>query len=405
MPRRRSDLHRGRSDPAAVDLLLELLAIPGPSGEESRVAEFVCQHLLAAGARPEWIHRDAAHQRSPLGGQTGNLVLRLPGTYRAPVRLLMAHLDTVPLCVGARPVRRGQRITAADPRTGLGADNRAGTAVVLATALTLLRRQLPHPPLTFLWTVQEEVGLKGARYLRLGMLGRPRTAFNWDGGDAAKITIGATGGYRMEISIHGVASHAGNAPERGVSAISVAALAIADLTRNGWHGQVVQPDGAGTSNFGIISGGTATNVVADRVQVMAEARSHEPVIRRRIVEQIEDAFQRAAREITNTAGKKARVEFAGRLDYEAFCLPTDHPCVVAASRAIHAIGRKPELAVANGGLDANWMTAHGIPTVSLGCGQLHQHTTNEALDIRQFEAACRIALLLATSEEQVHEPG
>jgi tripeptide aminopeptidase len=317
----------------------------------------------------------------------------------------MAHLDTVPLCVGAKPIRRGKRIRSADRHTGLGADNRAGTAVVLYTALTLLQQDLPRPPLTFLWTVQEEVGLKGARYLRLGMLGRPRMAFNWDGGDPAKITIGATGGYRMEISIRGLASHAGNAPEKGVSAIAVAALAIADLTRNGWHGQVIQPEGPGTSNVGIITGGSATNVVADHVRVMAEARSHQPVVRRQIVQQIKNAFQRAAREITNTAGRTARVKLAGRLDYEAFCLPTNHPCVLAASRAIRAAGHTPELAVANGGLDANWMTARGIPTVSLGCGQLHQHTTDEALDVGRFESACRIARLLATEEERTHESG
>jgi tripeptide aminopeptidase len=42
------------------------------------------------------------------------------------------------------------------------------------------------------------------------------------------------------------------------------------------------------------------------------------------------------------------------------------------------------------------MTAHGIPTVTLGCGQMQIHTTSEYLDIDAFQKACRIALFLAT---------
>ena len=60
-------------------------------------------------------------------------------------------------------------------------------------------------------------------------------------------------------------------------------------------------------------------------------------------------------------------------------------------------GTKPELAFTNGGLDANWLTAHGIPTVTLGCGQQeHSHAWSEELDIAQFQQARRIALRLAT---------
>ncbi len=400
MTRRSPGPRSARKNLDPVDLLMQLLAIPGPSGQEARVVDFVREELLSAGARPAWIRQDAAHRRTPAGGEVGNLVLRLPGRRGVPRRMLMAHLDTVPLCVSAKPVRKGNIIRSADPRTGLGADDRAGVAVLLHTARSLLRDPGWGPPLTFLWTVQEEIGLQGARAVRLGLLGKPRFAFNWDGGDAAKLTIGATGGYRMTIDITGRASHAGNAPERGISAIAVAALAIADLHRGGWHGKVTQPEGTGTSNVGIIRGGAATNVVADRTRVAVEARSHQPKFRRRIVRQIEQAFRNAASEICDADGKPAKVAIAGRLDYEAFCLPPDHPCVAAAAAAVRQVGRSPELAVTNGGLDANWISAQGIPTVSLGCGQRHQHTTAEALDLRQFEDACQIAGVLARGAEE-----
>ena len=52
------------------------------------------------------------------------------------------------------------------------------------------------------------------------------------------------------------------------------------------------------------------------------------------------------------------------------------PSVRAAAAAIEAAGGVVDYAVANGGLDANWLTAHGIPTVSLGCGQNSIHTAD-----------------------------
>lgn len=384
----------------ALDLVMELMAIPGKSGEESRVAKFINQRLRAAGAPASAVCSDNVHRRSPLPGDTGNLLLRLPGTFRGPRRLLSAHMDTVPLCVGSRPVlRKNNLVHSADPATGLGADNRAGAAVLLGAALEILARKLPHPPLTFCWFVQEEVGLQGARLISKTSLGRPRLAFNWDGGSPLKLTIGATGGYRMAVTVHGTASHAGGAPELGVSAIAIASLAIADLQRSGWHGDIRKGRHQGTSNVGLIHGGEATNVVTDHVVVKAEARSHDPQFRKRIVREIEKSFRNAAREVVSAEGKRGKIEFDGQLDYDSFLLDADDPSVLAAEAAVQAIGEQPERAVTNGGLDANWLFRHGIPAVTLGCGQRNQHTVDETLDLNQFRDACRIALRLATATE------
>jgi tripeptide aminopeptidase len=270
---------------------------------------------------------------------------------------------------------------------------------LLSTALHLLRHQLPHPPLTFCWFVQEETGLLGARHVSKGLLGNPKLAFNWDGGGATKLTIGATGGYRLRIEIDGLASHAGGAPEKGISAISIAALAIADLQQNGWHGLIRKGNHEGTSNVGFIEGGEATNVVTDHVAIRAEARSHHPGFRKRIVTQIEKAFQKAVKQVKSSEGKTGQVRIEGRLDYESFRLSTREPCIQAAQDAVQSLGHQAVLAIANGGLDANWTTRHGIPTVSLGCGQANAHTVSESLDIREYQLACQIALQLATQIE------
>jgi tripeptide aminopeptidase len=307
----------------------------------------------------------------------------------------------VPICLGSRPTRKGGRVISANKKTGLGGDDRAGAAILLSTARAILRAKLAHPPITFLWTVQEEAGLLGARHMRLSKLGRPKLAFNFDGGAPHMLKIGATGGYRMMIEIHGLASHAGNHPEEGVSAIAIASIAIADLAANGWHGLIEKDGHTGTSNVGVIEGGEATNVVTDFVRLRIEARSHEPKFRERIVTEIRNAFERAAAVVRNTAGKSGSVEFDGRLDYEAFRLALNEPCVVAAVAAVKAECGNVEMAVTNGGLDANWLTAHDIPTVTLGCGQRNIHTTAEELDIAQFHTARRIALRLATAAESI----
>jgi tripeptide aminopeptidase len=384
---------------AAFELVMQLMAIPGVSGHEGQVARFIVKKLRQAGAPAASISTDTAHRRSPLKGEIGNLIFKLPGTLRGKRRLLMAHLDTVPLVVGCKPVRKGAFVRSADKRTGLGADDRAGAAVVLTAAVEILRRKLPHPPVTFFWPVQEEVGLHGARFASLGALGKPQLAFNWDGGPAERLAVGATGAYRMTIRVHGVASHAGGAPEHGVSAIGIAGLAIAELQRNGWHGKIDRAEGQGTSNIGVFHGGDATNVVTPYVEIRAEARSHDPQFRQQIVRAIEQAFQRAAAEVKNVAGDCGQVLLDARLDYEAFRLADQEPCVLAAESAIRGIGGEPFRAVTNGGLDANWMTAHGIPTVTLGCGQVNVHTVGEQLDIAAFQKGCRIGLRLATGTE------
>src|SRR5262245_40702683 len=112
------------SDAEALSLVTDLIGIPGRSGEETRVMDFIRGTLAKAGVPESAFTMDDAHRRSPLVGQVGNLVLKLPGTVRGPRRMLAAHTDTVPICVGSRPVKKGGRIVSADKSTGLGGDDR-----------------------------------------------------------------------------------------------------------------------------------------------------------------------------------------------------------------------------------------------------------------------------------------
>jgi tripeptide aminopeptidase len=377
---------------AAVKRVMDLIAIPGGSGSEASVAHWISQQIQQAGLPPESILTDTAHRKSPAGGDSGNLIIRLKGTRRGPRRLLMAHMDTVPLAVGAVPVLDGDWIRPKSPNTALGGDNRAGCAVVLTAILEILQQHADYPPLTLLFTVQEEIGLRGAKFLNTSKLGRPELCFNWDGRDPASLVIGAVGASNLAIRINGIASHAGAHPERGVNAAIVAATALASLRKSGWHGLVRKGRSRGASNVGVIRGGDATNVVMPLVELEAEARSHDSDFRQRIVAAWNDAFTTAANSITNAEGLAGSLEFHEEIRYEPFRIDPASPCVHAAQQAVRNAKLEPLLQICDGGLDANWMAVHGCPTVTLGCGQHEIHTVKERLNVPQYLDACRIAI-------------
>jgi tripeptide aminopeptidase len=391
------------TDKAAVDLLMRFLAVEGITGQEKNISQEIQTALKEAGVSPKQIKFDDANKRIPLPTQTGNLIAYLPGTAPGPRLLFMTHMDTVPLCAGAVPVRKGSKIV---PKgvTALGGDNRTGCAVLVNLAATLLKNKLPYPPITLLFTVREESGLFGARYVDPAALQKPVMAFNFDGRSAADITIGAVGADRWEVEIRGKAAHAGVYPDRGISASMIAALAMAEVYDGGWFGKVVNDGREGTSNVGSIgdahgkSAGEATNVVTDFVHIKGESRSHDSKFFQAITSAYKSAFANACARVKDHEGKTGKVKFTSRTDYHPFRIKDDAPIVRRAIEAVKAIGREPSTKVTNGGLDANWMVKHGIPTATFGAGQNEIHTVNEWVDVPEFLEGCRLAVELARGQ-------
>jgi tripeptide aminopeptidase len=397
------DVDLSFSENQALAHLMRFLAVEGITGHEKAIGQEVVQALLEVGVPRRCIRFDHANEKIPLPTETGNLIVTLPGTRQAPRLLFMTHLDTVPLCAGARPVRKGGRITSAG-NTALGGDNRTGVACLVTLLATLRHRHLPHPPLTILFTVREESGLWGARFADPVELGQPLYGFNVDGSTPSLLTVGAVGAERWEVEVAGRASHAGVHPEQGISATLVAALALEEVYRGGWFGKVQRDGHEGTSNVGVFGGkdghsaGDATNVVTDYAHLKGESRSHDKQFASAITNAYKQAFRTAAGQVTDHKGRGAKVRFQARRDYYPFRLKDDAPVVGHATAAAKRAGFKPALRVGNGGLDANWTVRHGIPTVTFGAGQNNIHTVDEYVEIPDFFAGCRLALALATWE-------
>ena len=393
-------------EPSARQTLIELLALRGGSGDESAVADRIVERLTAAGLPEDAAMDDGAHERIGYG-RRGNLIIKLPGRgrlQRTPRRMFSAHMDTVPLCVGAQPVLNGDWIRGRDEDKALGGDDRSGCAVLMTIARALLdpaNAEIDHPPITLLFTVQEELGLRGARHVDTSALGRPQLCFNFDGGSPHSMVIGATGDMRVDIGISGIASHAGVNPQAGVSSAIILSKALAHLQEEGWHGAVSKdegrPTGTGTSNAGVITGGSATNVVMEDLQMQAEIRSHSEPFRRRIADAWKQAFEQAAKTTRNEHGDSGSIDWHEELKYESFALESTEPVVTTALAAMEIVGLEPATRVVDGGLDANWLAAHGLPSVTIGCGQHGIHTTSERLHVPEFFTACRIGLALATA--------
>ena len=381
--------------------LMRFLLVEGVTGQEAKIAAAVADELKAIGVPPSAIRFDEAHKRIPVPTETGNLIVDLPGTRPGPRLLFATHLDTVPLCAGAKPKRQGNHIVS-DGTTALGGDNRTGCAVLVSLAETLLKHKLPHPPITLLFTVREESGLHGARELKPSDLGGAVMGFNVDGRLASELIIGAVGQENWDVEITGKASHAGVAPEKGISATLVASIAIAEAFQAGWFGKVVKADGNGTSNVGIFGGkagkpaGDATNVVTDYVHVKGEARSPQAAFATKISEGFQAAFVKAQALVKDADGATAQVKFGHRPAYPPFNLDEKTAVVQHATRAVEALGMKPTYVFSNGGLDANWFDKHGIPTVTIGSGQYEIHTLKEYVDMDEFAKGCQLAIALAT---------
>lgn len=390
---------------AATDRLMRFLSIPGITGEEKLIAKDITTALREAGVPAKNIRLDDTNTRIPLPTQTGNLIVTLPGVGAyddGPRLLFMTHMDTVPLCAGAKPKLSGKKIVNS-ANTALGGDNRTGCAVLVTLAAELIEHKLPHPPITMLFTVREESGLFGARHLNPAELGGAKLGFNFDGRSAGDVIIGAVGADRWEVEVFGKASHAGVAPERGISSTMIFSLALADVRKNGWWGKVMKDIGEGTSNIGPVGNktggpaGDATNVVTDYLLAKGESRSHDPKVFKAITAAYKAAFEAAAESVTDHEKTPGKVKFQARTDYYPFRLKDTAPVVKQAAAAVSAIGRVPNLRVANGGLDANWMVKHGIPTVTFGAGQNDIHTVKEWVDLTEFEAGCNLAVTVATN--------
>ncbi|MBV8170500.1 MAG: M20/M25/M40 family metallo-hydrolase [Candidatus Eremiobacteraeota bacterium] len=350
------------------------------------MADLAAQALRDAGAQVRFDDAGTA-----VGGAVGNIVALLPGTKPGVAPLLLnAHMDTVPPANGVKPQREDGKIRS-DGTTILGGDDKSGVAVVVEVVRTLKERAVAHGDIEIAFTICEEIGLLGAKALDIASL-RSREALVLDAPSPAELVVKAPSADRFEFVVHGVAAHAGMAPENGISAVRVAAEAIAAMPL----GRV---DAQTTSNVIVAYGGDAVNVVPDRCVVRGEVRSHDAAaldattaaIRR----SLQDASARASISL-NGSPARAWIEERCEREYTAMDVPLDAPIVELMLGAARDLDLPLKAVTIGGGSDANVFNARGVPAVILGTGMREIHTVHEWLDLSDFYTCADLVLRALT---------
>jgi len=348
-----------------VDLFCEMVRIDSESGNEAGFVEHM-KGVLA----------------EELGAETvldahGNLIARVParGTTASTPIMLVSHADTVKPGAGIEPVIDGGVIRSAGD-TILGADDKAGIAEIIEAVRTAERR----PPVEVVLTLGEETGLSGSRNLDLDKLAA-RTAFILDAEELEEVIIGGPTYVSLDIEIHGRASHAGMYPEKGISAIRVAANAIHNMP----EGRI---DPETTANLGIIEGGLVRNGVPDTVRIKGECRSldHEKAMRQAAT------MRRAFEEAAASAGATVTIEET--LSLRAAQISADTEVVKRAADALRSEGITPDTKVITGGTDALILTNRGVEAIALGVGVVDAHATSEHVAVADMETMARVLVRL-----------
>ena len=299
----------------------------------------------------------------------------LPG--RGPRILLNAHVDTVTPGEKIKPVERAG-IIYSDGSTVLGADNKAGVAAILEIIKIMKERKIKHPPLQIIFTVAEEIGLLGAKALPEKMI-KADFGMVLDGGDINELINKAPTQYNISATVFGKAAHAGIHPEEGINAIKVASIAIAKM-------KLGRIDKETTANIGVIKGGKATNIIPDEVAIKGEARSHNLRKLKKQVKHMEKVLSQACKKFN------ARLMLRVERMYKSFELKKSSQIIQVAKAAMKGAGVKPVLKQTGGGSDANIFNERGIPTIILGVGADHVHTTDERIAVADLVRGTEIIL-------------
>ena len=367
----------------------ELCEIDSPSRREGRISRRLQELFRELGAA-EIIEDDSARET---GAECGNLVVRFDGALELAPIFLSCHMDTVEPAEGVRVRREGDLFTSAGD-TILGSDDKSGIAACIE-ALRLLRETgTPHRPVEMVITTCEEIGLVGAKALDPKLV-RAREGYALDSSGFARVITHAPAANRLTITVSGVAAHAGLHPEWGVNAVLVAAQALARVP----NGRI---DDETTANFGTIVGGTASNIVPERVVIEAEVRSHSVDKLERVTRQIEGLFHEtvaAWEDPTGQALGRPAVEVAVRPDCPVMRLDRDDRVIRRVDAAARAIGLELSYERAGGGSDANIFNGHGLATAIIATGMTNVHSTSEQVTLQDMVDLTRllVALLIEPS--------
>lgn len=346
-----------------INEFMELVQVDSETRHEAKISEVLKEKFTALGLE---VQEDEASKH--IDHTANNLICTLPGNadHVDPI-FFTCHMDTVTPGKNIQPQLNDGYITS-DGTTILGADDKAGIAVLLEVIRQLKETEVAHGTIQFVITVGEESGLMGAKVIDQTLL---KAAYGYaldSDGPVGSLVTTAPFQAKINAKVTGTAAHAGVAPEKGISAITVAAKAIAKT-------KLGRIDEETTANIGYFQGGksTQTNVVVDHVDIVAEARSLKKEKLETLLGDMRETFASATKQYGGSAALDIDIAYPG------FSHADSDKVVKIAQQAAENANLPSDLIESGGGSDANIFNGHGIPTANLCVGYENIHTTKERI--------------------------
>jgi len=350
-----------------IDEFLELVQIDSPSSKEGKIAKVLVKKLEDIGCG---VIIDNAGEKT--GGETGNIIATLKGNRKGKKLLFSSHMDTVSPGIGVKPIiDEAKGIIKSDGTTVLGSDDKAGIASILEGLRVIKENNIDHADIQVVFSIWEEGGLYGAKYLDYSKLDVDYGFVLDSGGSPGEIIVKAPAQDAIKIKITGKPAHAGLQPENGISAIMVASRAIENM-------KLLRIDKETTANIGIVKGGVATNVVMPELEIAAEARSLSEEKLDIQTNHMIETFKKAAKEFG------AEIDIQVNRAYGPYTIEENDEIVLLAKKALANMNITAKTGSTGGGSDTNVLNKNGIKAVNLGIGMKKAHTLEEYIAIEDI---------------------
>lgn len=347
-----------------INTFIELVGIDSVSGEEGELAKFLVKKLKSLGAKA-------------FLDSYGNVIGKFDGVGES--YMVNSHMDTVEPGRGIKPVVNSEQIVS-DGTTIVGGDAKAGIAIILEAIYSVALSKKEHIPIEVVFTRGEETGLFGAVNLDYSKISSTK-GLTFDGeARVTNITIAAPGYNDIDVVITGRGAHAGAEPEKGISAIKIAAEIINELN-------VGRIDFETTANIGLISGGTARNAVPETVEISAEIRSRNLQKLEKHSAHFQHVFDKAIAKYPD-----AKIQLSISRQFDSYRFDREHAVVKRVTNVLKEMSLKPNLKESGGGTDVNIFHTHGIEAICVGIAVHNAHTTREYVSIPEMLEAAQFCV-------------
>ena len=363
---------------------VELVGVPCPSCDEKQEANLLVKKLQELGMEPKV---DRAGEQC--GGTTGNVWGFLKGDVPGALRLFFAaHMDSVAPTTGTNVIEK-DGVLYSDGTTTLGGDDKSGVAAVLEAMQCIIENDLPHGDIQVCFTIGEETGSYGVRYMDNTMI-QADAGYCMDcGGHPGAIFNASPKAINLKLKVKGKSAHAGLEPEKGINAIMLAADALHALPA---YGRI---DAETTLSVDMIDGGLAPNIVPEACEIVIDMRCPNQTKLERLKNETVEIFRNVVE------AKGGAVEVAVKEVAPGVNLNTDHATVKLAATAAEKLGFPVSTGFTGGCSDANFLCGMGLPTVLLATGMDKIHTTEERLALEDlYNAASWVLGIVEEAAEQ-----